>query len=506
MLPSNDIRPGQNSQISSTNVPAMGVAADPSSEKEKYIKAWQEWKNSAPEGGRESRELAVNGLYDCLQRQAYRLELVNLELSCLPVLPTHITTLDVSHNRLTALPDLPSSLTSLEADENQLTALPASLPERLEILRCDYNLLETLPKTLSSLPLRHLSVSDNRLSALPEGIAHLSGGTINLQRNPLSEQTIKELQSMTATAGYQGPRIYFDMPREITSVRPERLLTNCVADWFSSGCEALPIDFLPESRKTCQHNSPSGEDGSRNTAINRLDGMKDKLKLANPELCDPMQTDKAVHTDKIDSEIIKAFDDKYKQSLPLKEQIAGKYHSIEMCLAIRGRMKAIKSTAGYLQNPTTEKRPFFTLSKNESTGYVLHNQFSGERLTANGKFCFIIPVDEPNSIFLLENDPTSHYGHSSLSRREWVKTTDFLSKKYYLERTLNANKHPWGWNYPEDTYLSGELFFNDGNLVMWNNMSGHYRGAPYNAYYNMSPSINLLLPLDKYIGEFGIQR
>lgn len=149
----------------------------------------------------------------------------------------------------------------------------------------------------------------------------------------------------------------------------------------------------------------------------------------------------------------------------LKEKRVGNYHAIEMCLAIRGAMKKVKSTTGCLQNFTTVKRPSFTLSKNESGGYVLHNQFSGEYLIADGKFCFIVPVDEPNSIFLLEDDPRSHYGHSSLSRRQWMKRTDYLSKKYYLERTSKANKYPWGGAiqkipiYLENYFLMMESWF-----------------------------------------------
>ncbi|EDS2150000.1 E3 ubiquitin--protein ligase [Salmonella enterica] len=181
----------------------------------------------------------------------------NNKLTCLPRLPSGLLSLSVPGNQLTRLPELPSGLQSLWASGNQLTRLP-ELPSGLEELIISSNQLISLPElpsglqTLSvsvnqltrlpTLPpgLQELAVSVNRLTRLPESLIHLSSAaTVNLDGNPLSERTLRDLRDITRAPGYSGPRIRFDMagpyaPREV------RALHLVVADWLAPAREGEP--------------------------------------------------------------------------------------------------------------------------------------------------------------------------------------------------------------------------------------------------------------------------
>jgi Leucine-rich repeat (LRR) protein len=67
-------------------------------------------------------------------------------------------------NNLRELPELPNELKGLFCQHNQLTQL--KLPNKLQILNCDMNLLRSLPSVLPS-TLRMLSCEHNSLSQLP---------------------------------------------------------------------------------------------------------------------------------------------------------------------------------------------------------------------------------------------------------------------------------------------------------------------------------------------------
>ena len=86
-------------------------------------------------------------------------------LTCLPALPDSIATLWCDNNLLTSLPNLPASLTYLSCVGNRLTCLP-ELPPTLKYLSCDENFLTSLPNLPPSLVM--LSCGDNRLASLPD--------------------------------------------------------------------------------------------------------------------------------------------------------------------------------------------------------------------------------------------------------------------------------------------------------------------------------------------------
>lgn len=94
-------------------------------------------------------------------------------LTALPELPSMLASLECSNNYLYALPTLPSLLTDLECSYNQLTSLP-NLPPELNVLHCDHNQLTQIPTLPSNLQV--LRCNNNlitRLHKIPRSLVNL---------------------------------------------------------------------------------------------------------------------------------------------------------------------------------------------------------------------------------------------------------------------------------------------------------------------------------------------
>ncbi|EEG6729388.1 acetyltransferase [Salmonella enterica] len=165
-----------------------------------YPAIWRAWAREAPQGGHELREMAVERLLACLEKEESLLDLSELNLSSLPELPPLITTLLANDNHLSSLPELPESLQILICSFNLLELLPPlpgslkklicsscnlkklpSLPDSLEELTCSWNPLEGLP--LLPMSLKYLTCTNNgfeSLPALPESLL-----TLICSKNPL---------------------------------------------------------------------------------------------------------------------------------------------------------------------------------------------------------------------------------------------------------------------------------------------------------------------------------
>lgn len=118
-----------------------------------YYTLWQTWANEAIVGEGEQRDIAVERLYACLSNQESILDLGELNLRTLPLLPACVSTLNVSNNHLSALPDLPKGLRALTCAGNTLASLPV-LPPTLQTLDCSQNTLSELqngPPALTAL-------------------------------------------------------------------------------------------------------------------------------------------------------------------------------------------------------------------------------------------------------------------------------------------------------------------------------------------------------------------
>lgn len=196
---------------------------------------------------------------DCLERGATVLDFHALKLTQLPpFMPSQITCLIASQNNLTQIvshllpakleqlnvdgnpeltiipPDLPATITFLNltscsilevshlpplleeliiSDNPELKSFPEILPASLRWLTavgCD---LTTLPQYLP--PLMLLDVRHNRLNTMTPAVIELpSMAYINIEENPLCEQTYKHLSTIQEDPNYNGPRIYCDLPSE----------------------------------------------------------------------------------------------------------------------------------------------------------------------------------------------------------------------------------------------------------------------------------------------------
>ena len=93
------------------------------------------------------------------------LNLVQLNITTLPDLPSGLQKLYCSYAALTSLPELPSSLKVLWCTSMPLTSLP-ELPSGLEELYCRNTQLTTLPDLPSGLT--KLDCSNTRLISIPE--------------------------------------------------------------------------------------------------------------------------------------------------------------------------------------------------------------------------------------------------------------------------------------------------------------------------------------------------
>lgn len=94
-----------------------------------------------------------------------RLDLVNMGLTVLPPLPENLEKLYCDQNLLTNLPVLPQTLAHLSCHKNRLTELP-TLPNSLTRLYCGANLISKMPDLPPNLEILHCIC--NPITVLPE--------------------------------------------------------------------------------------------------------------------------------------------------------------------------------------------------------------------------------------------------------------------------------------------------------------------------------------------------
>ena len=86
-------------------------------------------------------------------------------LSYLPTLPNSIKWIECAYNNIVTMPDLPSNLYYLDCSYNNLSHLPTSLPQTLTIFGCGFNQLSTLPTLPNYLRIFHCN--NNQLTNFP---------------------------------------------------------------------------------------------------------------------------------------------------------------------------------------------------------------------------------------------------------------------------------------------------------------------------------------------------
>lgn len=162
------------------------------------------------------------------------------KISVLPALPNRLTHLNLAHNKLTTLIDLPETLTYLDVAYNNIAQLPVVLPDALEEIFLSHNVLTYLPDPLPR-NLQCLSVVNNQLSDIPDSIFYLNTtGHIFLEDNPLSVRAQQRLFDITRTATYSGVEIYYSANQQ-PNLDDTLLLpafVDSVVNWYSDEGQA----------------------------------------------------------------------------------------------------------------------------------------------------------------------------------------------------------------------------------------------------------------------------
>lgn len=203
-----------------------------------YHAIWEKWESEAIPGANEQRGQAVARMKECLENNADKLNLHNLDLTSLPDTLPPCNELEISNNNITELPTLPNNLQRLMAICNQLRTLPDTLPEHLLSLYVISNKLERLPENLPE-SLNTLNVCDNPSLQFPNNwpsnLMYLNIADCELTELPTLPNTLTELYAD------------FNQLRTLPDTLPTSLLKLSVtSNQFTQLPETLPasLSFL----------------------------------------------------------------------------------------------------------------------------------------------------------------------------------------------------------------------------------------------------------------------
>ncbi|MCI0152387.1 hypothetical protein KNO81_42090 [Paraburkholderia sediminicola] len=141
---------------------------------------------------------------------------------------------------------------------------------------------------------------------------------------------------------------------------------------------------------------------------------------------------------------------------------------IKRVFAARQRMRPILVVPGSCRQAEALGPQAFELQRVDADHYQLlrTNWVTPEVPPLHGEFIFVILADDPGRIYCGGKSlprPFRIAGHTSLSARQ-------------------------------DVLFAGELRFNAGRLLSWNNFSGHYLPDSALRYVNLIPAVRLQLP------------
>ncbi|HEU4622027.1 MAG TPA: leucine-rich repeat domain-containing protein [Burkholderiaceae bacterium] len=221
--------------ISNVGHASVAGAFMPRSQAHIACDAWDAWAR-----GDDARSQAAQRVRHCVERGELSLNLSGLGLTSLPEhigQLDHVVDLDLRDNKLQALPESIGQLQQLRAlhvGDNALTALPHALG-RLKMLRtlvANNNQLRDLPESMREMTELHtLDISENHLESLsphlPPSITALYAASnqmtslpdhvtslpnvqlIDVQFNPLSEDTLSKLEKFSPQSGSLTPIVLF---------------------------------------------------------------------------------------------------------------------------------------------------------------------------------------------------------------------------------------------------------------------------------------------------------
>ncbi|HBA9837911.1 TPA: hypothetical protein J1487_004916 [Escherichia coli] len=116
------------------------------------------------------------------------------------------------------------------------------------------------------------------------------------------------------------------------------------------------------------------------------------------------------------------------------------------------------------QTPASENQ-IYELRKHGER-YFVYNRVSNTMHTPHGVYIFVIRTWEPGKVYCAPIGKIG--GHTSMTR----------------DKSLNVGR----------VFFAGELLFQNGGLICWNNGSGHYRPEAVLAQKNLLPFVSLILP------------
>ncbi|BFI65061.1 hypothetical protein okayama3_06460 [Yersinia pseudotuberculosis] len=245
-----------------------------------YHAIWEKWASEAIPGANEQRDQAVARMKECLENNADKLNLHNLDLTSLPDTLPPCNELEISNNNITELPTLPNNLQRLMAICNQLRTLPDTLPEHLLSLYVISNKLERLPENLPE-SLNTLNVCDNPSLQFPNNwpsnLMYLNIADCELTELPTLPNTLTELYAD------------FNQLRTLPDTLPTSLLKLSVtSNQFTQLPETLPASLsflmvLGNSLTALPENLPSSL-SCISAEYNQLSQLPDLARL--PQNCE----------------------------------------------------------------------------------------------------------------------------------------------------------------------------------------------------------------------------
>ncbi len=112
-----------------------------------YEGKWEHWAEEARGEEKRNRHIAVSRLKNCRNHWLEELDLSRLGLTCLPILPPSVKSLNASHNKLTDLPSpCHDALVKIDLSSNEFRDIPESLTSRVQELILTGNPLDKFLK------------------------------------------------------------------------------------------------------------------------------------------------------------------------------------------------------------------------------------------------------------------------------------------------------------------------------------------------------------------------
>lgn len=160
---------------------------------------------------------------------------------------------------------------------------------------------------------------------------------------------------------------------------------------------------------------------------------------------------------------------------------------IERIFRERAAITPIKVKNPSVQQMATPQQ-IFELQRISSDSYYFIPTSRGEASSpaVDGVFAFVILASDPGRIYC-----------GALSRLGHPASENAINPCFIIDGHTSLSDR-------KDVLFAGELFFKCAKLKSWNNFSGHYLPAAQYRYTNLIPTIQRLLPEDRFHDWFNM--